>query len=460
MKISIVVLAAGLGTRMKSKKAKVLHRAGGLTLIEHVLNTTAEITDPEWTTVVVGHQRHAVEALLAPRGVKFVEQAEQKGTGHALMMCQAGLEERGGLVVVVYGDGPLLSARTLKRLIEKQQSGDTAATLITNRMDDPTGYGRVLLDDQGFVRAIVEQKAASPEQLKINLANSGIYCFRADLLWKHIGEIETNNPAKEYYLTDMAEILARAGHKTGALEIEDTQELLGINTRVELALVDRIFRDRKVRQLMLEGVTIERPETVSIDTQVHIGMDTIVEPFARILGKTQIGADCQIGSSSIIQDSHIADGVDVLPMTIIHSSRIEKGAHVGPFARLRMDNHVEAGAHIGNFVELKKTHLGAGAKASHLAYLGDSEIGARTNIGAGTITCNYDGVAKHRTQIGPGAFIGSNSTLVAPVEVGEGAYVAAGSVITKAVPAGALGIGRGRQENKEGWVAQRKSKTT
>ena len=456
-KISIVVLAAGLGTRMRSKKAKVLHRAGGLTLIEHVVKAAREITDPEGITAVVGHQRDLVERTLDRTGIKFVEQAEQKGTGHALRMCQAGLEERGGLVVVIYGDGPLLSPATIRQLIETQESAETAATLIAARMEDPTGYGRVLLNNERHVTAIVEQKAAKPEELAVRLANSGIYCFRADLLWKHIGEIQTDNPSQEYYLTDMAEILTRAGHAVGVMEVADVQELLGINTRADLATVDRIFRERKVRQLMLDGVTIEKPETVSIDVQVRIGMDTIIEPHTRILGDTEIGEDCLVGAHSIIEDSRLADRVEVAPMTIISGSRIDAEAHIGPFARLRMQNHVETGARIGNFVELKKTHLGAGAKANHLAYLGDSEIGAKANIGAGTITCNFDGVNKHQTTIGPGAFVGSNSTLVAPVEVGEGSYVGAGSVITKPVPAEALALGRARQIVKPGWVSRRKA---
>ena len=455
-KVNIVILAAGLGTRMKSKKAKVLHKAGGRTLVEHVVHTASAITDPQWITVVLGHQRHQVESLLAPTGVKFVEQAEQKGTGHALKMCREGLEERGGLVVVIYGDGPLLSAATIRRLIETQEAGTSAATLITAYMDDPTGYGRVLLDERGHVTAIVEQKAATPEQLEMKLANSGIYCFRADLLWKHIGEIQTNNPAHEYYLTDMAEILTRAGHTVAPMQVHNLQELIGINTRMELADVDAIFRARKVHELMVAGVTIEKPETVVVDSQVRIGMDTIVEPNARILGDTVIGSDCHIGAGSIVQDSHLADRVEILPYTVVASSRVDSDVHIGPFARLRMQNQVDSGAYIGNFVELKKTHLGAGAKASHLTYLGDSEIGADVNIGAGTITCNYDGIKKHQTHIGAGAFVGSNSTLVAPVQVGEGSYVGAGSVITTAVPAGALALGRGRQVIKEGWVENRK----
>jgi bifunctional UDP-N-acetylglucosamine pyrophosphorylase/glucosamine-1-phosphate N-acetyltransferase len=457
-KVNMVVLAAGLGTRMKSKRAKVLHRAGGMTLVEHVVETATSLTEPEWVTVVVGHQRHQVEAVLAHTGVKFVEQAEQKGTGHALKMCRTGLEERPGMVVVVYGDVPMLSSSTIRRLVEAQEDSGTAATLIATRMDDPTGYGRVLVDDAGYVRAIVEQKAATPEQLRINLANSGIYCFRGDLLWKHIDEIRPDNPAHEYYLTDMAEILTRAGHQVGVMEIQDNLELFGINTRVELAMVDRMFRERKANELMLSGVTIEKPETVSIDHQVRVGMDTVIEPYTRILGKTEIGEDCLIGASSVIQNSRLGHHVAIAPMTIIADSHIDGGAHIGPFARLRMHNHVESGAHIGNFVELKKTHFGAGAKANHLAYLGDSDIGEKVNVGAGTITCNFDGINKHKTRVGAGAFVGSNSTLVAPVEVGDQSYIAAGSVITKLVPNDALALARGRQETKEGWAARRRAR--
>jgi len=448
---NIVILAAGLGTRMKSKRAKVLHRAGGLTLIEHVVNTASRVTEPDRVTVAVGHQAAEVRAVLQGQGVRFANQHEQKGTGHAVLMCREAMPPA-DLVVVLYGDGPLLSTSTLEALIESQKESSGAATLIATRLDDPTGYGRVILDQQGNVQTIVEEKAATPEQRSFRLVNSGIYCFRADLLWKHIAEIGTNNPAGEYYLTDMAEILNRAGYTVSAMEVADSQELLGINTRVELAAVDRIFRDRKVRELMLAGVTIVKPETVSIDCQVRVGMDSIIEPFAQILGNTEIGEECHIGACSIIQESRLADRVDVGAFTIIGTSEVAEDAHVGPYARLRMGNHVAAGAHIGNFVELKKTTFGAGAKANHLAYLGDSTIGDRVNVGAGTITCNYDGVAKHETHIGQDAFIGSNSTLVAPIEIGDGSYIGAGSVITDPVPSKALGLGRGRQVNKEGWV--------
>jgi bifunctional UDP-N-acetylglucosamine pyrophosphorylase/glucosamine-1-phosphate N-acetyltransferase len=456
--VNVVILAAGLGTRMKSKRAKVLHRAGGLSLIEHVVQTALQITPAQNITVVVGHQAEQVKALLAPVGVRFVEQAEQKGTGHAVMMCSASLASEGGLVIALYGDGPLLSKATLQELVKRQAAGTAAATLITTRLQDPTGYGRIILGERGEVKAIVEQKAGTKEQLAIQLVNPGIYCFRADLLWKHLPEIRTDNPAQEYYLTDMVEILNRAGHSVAAMEIEDSQELLGINTRVELAMVDKIFRARKVQELMLAGVTIEKPETVSIDASVRIGPDTIIEAFAQILGRTEIGEDCRIGACSIVQNSKLANEVSVGPFTSIVDSEIETSAHVGPFARLRGGAHVGVNAHIGNFVELKNTQLGAGAKASHLAYLGDAEIGERTNIGAGTITCNYDGVAKHRTKIGKDAFVGSNSTLVAPIEIGGGSYIAAGSVITDPVPPDALAIGRQRQIVKEGWAAKKKKK--
>ena len=456
--INVVILAAGLGTRMKSKRAKVLHRAGGLTLVEHVVNAATGITPSEHVTVVVGSQADQVKTSLAHAGVQFVEQKEQKGTGHALLMCRDALASQGGLVVVTYGDGPLLSRATLQQMVDRQASSDAAAMLITTRLADPTGYGRIIEGKDGEVQAIVEQKAATPQQLAIPLINSGIYCFRADLLWEHIGEIGTDNPAHEYYLTDIVEILNRAGHKVAALEVSDSQELLGINTRAELAVVDKIFRDRKVRELMLEGVTIEKPETVTIDCAVRIGADSIVGPFAQILGQTTIGEDCRIGACSIIENSKLADRVQVAAFTSVADSQVEAESKIGPFARLRDGNRVGARARIGNFVELKNTQFGAGAKASHLAYLGDAEIGDQTNIGAGTITCNYDGVQKHRTRIGKDAFVGSNSTLVAPIQIGDGSYIGAGSVITDPVPEKALALGRARQVVKEGWAAKRKKK--
>ncbi len=455
---TIVILAAGLGTRMKSKKAKVLHRAGGLTLVENVVESALRLAAPERIFVVTGHQAEQVEAVLQPYGVGFIRQTEQKGTGHALLVGREKLESLGGQLIVLYGDTPLLTEATLMALLKRHEEQRVAATVITTLLDDPHGYGRIVVDEAGSIAAIVEQKACTPDQAAIREINSGLYCFDAALLWKHIGEIGTNNPAGEYYLTDMIEILRRAGHRSCTLRVADPGELLGINTRVELAEADRLLRTRTVRDCMLSGVTIERPETVTIDRHARIGRDTVVGPFSQILGRTTIGEDCTVGACSIIADSTIADGVDIQPFSIIGTSTIETGAHIGPFARLRLDNHVEAGAHIGNFVELKKTRLGAGAKSMHLAYLGDSTVGAKANIGAGTITCNYDGKRKSPTRIGRGAFVGSNSTLVAPVEIGEEAYVAAGSVVTDNVPADALAIGRQRQVNKDGYASKLRSR--
>ncbi|HSB12998.1 MAG TPA: bifunctional UDP-N-acetylglucosamine diphosphorylase/glucosamine-1-phosphate N-acetyltransferase GlmU [Bryobacteraceae bacterium] len=456
--VTVLILAAGLGTRMKSKKAKVLHRAGGMALIEHATDAALKLTPPERVFIVVGHQADEVMAAVGDRGVRFVQQAEPKGTGHAVMAAREALEGAGGLLLVLYGDAPLLTADTLLRLVARQQQGDVAATVLTTMLDDPSGYGRVLRDEHGRVRAIVEQKAASPAQLAVHEINSGIYCFDSGPLWKHIGEIKPENPANEYYLTDIVGILHGKGHAIAPLLREDPRELLGINTRVELAAVDRIFRDRTIRRLMLDGVTIKKPETVTIDSGVSIGMDTVIEPFAQVLGRTTIGEDCVIGACSIIRGSQLGDGVVVEPFTLVLDSAFEPGARVGPFARVRMESHVGREARVGNFVELKKARLGAGAKSLHLAYLGDTEIGEEANIGAGTITCNYDGVRKHRTKIGRGVFVGSNATLVAPVVIGDGSYIGAGSVVTENVPEDALALGRARQVNKAEWAKKRRER--
>jgi bifunctional UDP-N-acetylglucosamine pyrophosphorylase/glucosamine-1-phosphate N-acetyltransferase len=456
--VTVVILAAGLGTRMKSRKAKVLHRAGGKALVEHVVAAALELAPPERIFVVVGRQAEQVRQAVTTPGIGFIEQKEQKGTGHALMVGRDALAMLGGYLVILYGDCPLLRVETLKKLIEAAASGGLAGVLLSAIMDDPTGYGRVIRGAHGCVAEVVEQKAAAPEQLAIREANMGIYCYRADLFWKHVDEIRPDNPAREYYLTDLPAILHRAGHRVGVWQTADPSEALGINDRAELARVDGLLRERKRRELMLDGVTIEKPETVVIDADVRIGMDTVIGPLAQILGKTVIGENCRIGACSIVEDSELADDVEIGPFTVVGASRLERGAHAGPFARLRMGNVVEEGAHIGNFVELKKTRMGARAKASHLAYLGDARIGAEVNIGAGTITCNYDGRRKHQTTIGDGAFVGSNSTLVAPVEIGKGSYVGAGSVITNPVPPDALALGRARQVVKEGWAKKRRTR--
>ena len=450
--VTVVILAAGLGTRMKSLKAKVLHEAGGLALIEHVVRAAAAIAPPDRTVVVTGHQAEAVEGLLAGRGLRFARQTEQKGTGHALEVCRNTVPDHEGLLVVLYGDCPLLSPETLRTLIAHHNAADAAATVIVTAIPNPTGYGRCILDAQDCVQLIVEEKVATPEQRAVDIINSGIYCFDSPRVWELLGRITPNPVSGEYYLTDIVEILNQSGERVSALLHKDASELLGINTRVELAGVEAILRARKNTAMMLAGVTMLRPETVSIDDDVAIGMDTVIEPFVQVAGSSEIGENCRIGTGAIIRDSRLGNGVEIAPYTIINSSVIGEGASIGPFARLRLENEIGPGAHIGNFVELKKTRFGGGAKAGHLAYLGDSEIGSDVNIGAGTITCNYDGKKKHKTTIGERAFVGSNSTLVAPVEVGPNSYVAAGSVITQRVPEKALGIGRGRQANLEGWV--------
>ncbi len=454
--VNVLILAAGLGTRMKSRQAKVLHRAGGRPLIEHVVRTALELVSPEHVTVVVGHQADQVQAAVSRYGVRFAWQTEQKGTGHAVMAARETLGDESGFLVVLYGDCPLLGAGTLRELLRRHRQSETAATVVTTLLEDPTGYGRIVTDASGRLLAIVEQKAATPEQLEIREINSGIYCFRAELLWRHLGEIRAENPAGEYYLTDIIGIFRRHGYSVATYRIEDSTEILGINTRLELAAVDRILRERKVRQLMLDGVTIERPETVTIDPGVAIGVDTVVEAFAQILGETVIGEECRIGAGAIVRDSRLGDRVEVGPYTLVNQSVLESGVRAGPFARLRFDNHLEAGAAVGNFVELKKTRLGSGSKALHLAYLGDAIIGERVNVGAGTITCNYDGVRKHQTKIHSGVFVGSNATLVAPLELGAGSYIGAGSVITDPVPPDALALGRARQVNKEDWARKRR----
>jgi len=458
-RVTVVILAAGLGTRMKSRRAKVLHEAGGRTLVEHAVDTALSLATPERVFVVVGHQADQVRRAVESRGVQFIQQTEQRGTGHALIAGRESLEHLGGLLVVYYGDCPLIPAPLLASLVAHQERSSAAATLVTAELEDPTGYGRVIRDGAGTVRAIIEQKAATPEQLAVREANVGIYCFQAGPFWTHIDELQPNNPAREYYLTDMIEILIRAGHTIDAFRAGNPMELMGINNRVELAAADRTFRERKVRDLMLAGVTVEKPETVSVDHSVAIGIDTVIEPFVQILGNTKIGEACRVGACSIVRDSELGDCVQVGPFTIITTSRVGAGAQIGPYSRLRADNDVAPGARIGNFVELKKTRIGAGAKAMHLAYLGDSIIGENANVGAGTITCNYDGRAKHQTKIGKDVFVGSNSTLVAPVEIGEGAYLAAGSVITDPVPPDSLALGRARQVVKENWARKRREKT-
>jgi bifunctional UDP-N-acetylglucosamine pyrophosphorylase/glucosamine-1-phosphate N-acetyltransferase len=450
-KAAVAILAAGQGTRMKSRMAKVLHRAGGKALVEHVIDAAKAIAPVEQIFVVVGHQAEAVSAVAKAAGAGTIHQTEQLGTGHAVMCGEAQLKGIGGILLVLNGDCPLIRPETLQALIQLYRETGSGAAMITTDLDDPTGYGRIVRDADGDVLAIVEHKAATETQRALREINVGFYCFNADAFWKHVHDLRPDNPAREYYLTDMIAILLREGHRVTALKVADTSEMLGINNRVELAVADRTLRDRKVRELMLEGVSIEKPETVTIDAQVKVGMDTVIGPFTQITGATEIGENCRIGASCVLENATLGNDVDVCPFSMVSASSLADHAQIGPYARLRMGASLDEGAHVGNFVELKKTRLGAGSKSMHLAYLGDSTIGSKVNIGAGTITCNYDGSKKHPTHIGDGSFIGSNSTLVAPIEISEGAYIAAGSVITDPVPAKALALGRARQVIKEGW---------
>jgi bifunctional UDP-N-acetylglucosamine pyrophosphorylase/glucosamine-1-phosphate N-acetyltransferase len=456
--VTVVILAAGLGTRMKSKKAKVLHEAGGDTLLNHIIRAALEVAPAEQIVTVVGYQAERVRASVNVPGILFAEQTRQLGTGHAVMCARSGLDQTGGQLLILNGDGPLLKARTLRNLVDFQLPNATGGKIVTTRLQEPSGYGRILRDSDGLVAAIVEQKSATPEQLAITEINPGLYCFDAKAFWHLVDEIKPENAAREYYLTDMVEILTRHGYRVAPMLVEDHTELLGINTKAELAIADGILRARKAHNLMLAGVTIENPASVWIDVDVEVGADTVLEPNVHLRGRTKIGENCRIGTGAMLRDCEVADGAKLLPYVVAEQSRIGREAAVGPFSRMRMQAEAAAGAHVGNFVEMKKTRLGEGSKASHLAYLGDTTVGAGTNIGAGTITCNYDGEKKHKTEIGDDVFVGSNSTLIAPLSVANGSFIAAGSVITKDVEEDALAIGRSHQLEKPGWAKRRRER--
>jgi bifunctional UDP-N-acetylglucosamine pyrophosphorylase / glucosamine-1-phosphate N-acetyltransferase len=456
---AIAIMAAGKGTRLKSRLPKVLHEVGGKPLLEHVIAAALEVVPAQDIYAIVGHEAERVRAAMAHTGVHFVLQAEQRGTGHALMVARdalAGYDH----IIVLSGDAPLIRPETIRQLRDSHLREASAMTLLSADLDNPTGYGRVLRKNprSAEVEAIVEEKAANPRQKQIREINSGFYVFSGPDLYRNIDRLSTDNQHAEYYLTDMAQVLRKARRKVVAWKTANPAEVLGGNTRLELADIDQKMRLEKCRALMAEGVSIFYPATCVIDAAVEIGADTVIEPYVQLLGKTRIGSGCRLRSFSIVRSSEIGDQVTVRPGCILEDARVSSGALLGPYSHLRPGSEIGEGAHVGNFVETKKIKLGKGSKANHLTYLGDAEIGEGVNIGAGTITCNYDGVHKHKTIIGDGVFVGSDSTLVAPVALGNRAYVAAASCVTEDVPEDSLAIGRSRQIVKEGWVREKKRK--
>src|SRR3984957_9468892 len=460
---AIAIMAAGKGTRLKSKRPKVLHEIGGRALLLHVITAAKTVVRADHIYCIIGHESDRVRAAVAATGVQFVLQPEQRGTGHALQMLKADFELSGAPLpkhpLVLSGDVPLIRPETIAAVRDTHLREHAAMTILTAVPTDPTGYRRVLRanSNKPEVTAIVEQKALTPDQLSAPEINSGIYCFETQALFSKLDALNTNNAHGEFYLTDIAAMLVAEGKRVVAVKAHSVDEVLGANTIAEMMHLDAAMRLSTARRLMDTGVTIFRPETCVIDSAVTIGPDTVIDPYVQLLGATHIGSDSRIRSYSVIQNCTIGNNVTVLNGCVFDDSDIADNAILGPYSRLRPESHIGEGAHIGNFVETKKTTIGKGSKASHLSYLGDAIIGAGVNIGAGTITCNYDGVHKHRTTIGDGAFIGSDSNLVAPINIGAGSYIAAGSSITEDVPDGALALGRSRQTNKPGWVAARKA---
>jgi len=459
---AVAIMAAGKGTRLKSKRPKVLHEVGGRALLLHVISAAETVAPAKEIFCIIGHEADRVRAAVEATGVQFVLQADQRGTGHALQVLKAEFELSGVPIpkhlLVLSGDVPLIRPETLAELTRFHLAEQAAMTILTAVPPDPTGYGRVLriAPQSSEVSAIVEQKSLSTDQLNTPEINSGIYCFETAALFNRLDQLSTNNAHGEYYLTDVAGLLVADGQRVVAIQAESVDEVLGANTIAEMMHLDAFMRASTSRRLMSQGVTIFRPETCIIDSQVEVGADTVIEPFTQLLGSTRIGSDCRIRSYSVIQNSTLADDITIRNGCILDGAEVSNAAVIGPYSHLRPESRIGEGAHVGNFCETKKTTLGRGAKANHLTYLGDASIGEGTNIGAGVITCNYDGVHKHVTHIGDRSFIGSDSTLVAPLTIGSGAYVAAGSCITQDVPDDALALGRAHQVTKEAWAARRR----
>jgi bifunctional UDP-N-acetylglucosamine pyrophosphorylase / glucosamine-1-phosphate N-acetyltransferase len=458
-RIGIAILAAGKGTRLKSKHPKVLHEVGGKPLLAHVIAAATKVVPAADVFAIIGHEADRVRSAVAASGIGFVVQQEQRGTGHALMVARETLAPY-DLVIVLYGDAPLITSKTIEQLRDFHLAKKAAMTILTARLENPAGYGRIVRKKPGSddVKAIVEQKDLTPAQQKIHEVNSGFYAFDAKPLFSQIDKLSSNNHHGELYLTDMAAILGKGKQRVVAIQARDAHEVLGGNTRVELSEIDQHMRMAKCRQLMDDGVTILYPETCVIDSDVQVGADTIIEPSVQLRGSTRIGSDTRIGSFSVVLSCDIGDEVLIQAGCVLEHSVIGPRVSLGPYSHLRPGCELCEGAHIGNFVELKKTRMGKGSKANHLTYLGDTEVGEKVNIGAGTITCNYDGVSKHKTIIEDGVFVGSDSILIAPVRIGKGAYVAAATTVTEDVPPDSLALGRARQIVKEGWAKAKREK--
>ncbi|HUJ14051.1 MAG TPA: bifunctional UDP-N-acetylglucosamine diphosphorylase/glucosamine-1-phosphate N-acetyltransferase GlmU [Thermoanaerobaculia bacterium] len=453
--LEVIIMAAGLGTRMKSRTVKVLHRAAGRPLIDYVVDLACAMCDVP-PVVVVGHQREAVQRHLGGR-VRFAVQEQQLGTGHAVMQA---IDAVGNAreVLILSGDVPLTRPETLRRLVEEHRRAGNALTMLTMILDDPAMYGRIVRDASGGVEKIVEAKDANDEQRKIREVNAGVYLFDGEHLVANLRKLSNKNAQGEYYLTDLIALLRANGHRVGALVIRDPIEVLGVNSRAELATVEGEIQRRVVEKLMAEGVTFRNPSTVVIDSTVTIGNDTVVYPYVTLEGQTRIGSACVIEPGVHLHNVEVGNDVHLKTGTVAEDAIIEDEATVGPYAHLRPGTKLGQHVKIGNFVETKKAVFGAGAKASHLSYIGDADVGSDVNIGAGTITCNYDGVHKHKTVLEDGVFIGSDTQLVAPVRVGRGAYVGAGSTITKDVPPDALALSRVPQKVVEGWARRKRQK--
>jgi len=456
--LDVIILAAGLGKRMKSSTIKILHRAAGRALIDYVLDLAGPLAERP-PVMVIGHQRDAVRAHCGERA-RYAEQDEQLGTGHAVLQAVELIEREGSRpkrILVLSGDVPLTRPETLAALLEEHDRRGNAITLLSMELANPGLYGRVVRDGGGNVIRIVEAKDATREQKMIAEVNGGIYVFDSELLSTGLRKLSSNNSQGEYYLTDLIAMAGEWGRPVGAVIVSDPVEALGVNSRAELAAVENAIKRRHVAHLMREGVTFRDPSTVLIDSTVSIGPDTIVYPFVTLEGQTRIGRDCLLDPGVHLENVTAGDNVHFKTGTVAEGAEIGEGATVGPYANLRPGTRLGKSVKVGNFVETKKAVFGEGAKASHLSYIGDAEIGAGVNIGAGTITCNYDGVNKNKTILEDGAFIGSDTQLVAPVRVGKGAYVGAGSTITKDVPADALALTRVQQRNIEGWAAKRRA---